>query len=148
MGRWLTVPFFLLALFVAAIGCATAAFHLRARQALLDRELVQSWQRLGNGLSAALARLDQPADPALDPQSLAFAVSDTAIQARLGKLGDRVDSLCAAPAGAVANSRPELDSMREALRRDRQGLGLAIANYRGERRSFLGAWLLAGYPER
>jgi hypothetical protein len=147
MGRFLTVPFFLLALVLAAIGCAAAAFHLRARQALLDQELFQSWQRLGSGLSAALVRLDQPTDTLLDPQRLATAVSDTSIQAHLGALGDRVDSLCR-EVGRNAKSRPDLDSLRESLRRDRQNLGLAVANYRGERRSVLGTWLLGGFPER
>jgi len=147
MGRLLTVPFFLLALVLATIGCAAAALHLRARQALLDQELFQSWQRLGSGLSAALARLDQPADSSLDPQRLATAVLDTAIQSHLGTLGDRVDSLCRAVGGS-GKSRPDLDSLRESLRRDRQNLGLAVANYRGERRSLLGSWLLEGFPER
>jgi hypothetical protein len=147
MGRFLTVPFFLLALVLAAIGCAAAAFHLRARQALLDQALFQSWQRLGSGLSTALRHLDQPADTSLDPQRLATVVSDTSIQAHLGALGDRVDSLCR-EVGRNGKSRPDLDSLRESLRRDRQNLGLAVANYRGERRSVLGTWLLEGFPER
>lgn len=147
MGRLLTVPFFLLALFLAMIGCAAAALHLRARQSLLDQELSQSWQDLGAGLSAALHRLGEPADPLLDPQRLANAVADTALQAHVGALGDRIDSL-SRRVEPNASADPVLDSLRESLRRDRQMLGLAIANYRGERHSVLGNWVLWGFPER
>jgi len=147
MGRFLTVPFLLLSLVLATIGCAVAAFHLRTRQALLDREVSESWQRLGSGLSAALLHLDQPADSLLDPQRLADAVQDTSIQSRLGRLGDHVDSLCR-DLGRKGGARPDLDSLRESLRRDRQNLGLAVANYRGERRSLVGEWVLRGFPER
>lgn len=147
VGRLLTVPFVLLMFLSALIGGVAAAFHLRARQSFLEQELSQSWQDLGAGLATALHRLDVPADSMLDPQRLADAVTDTTIQAHLGALGDRIDSLCR-EIQRTGSDRLDFDSLRESLRRDRQKLGLAIANYRGERHSLLGDWVLWGFPER
>ncbi len=147
MGRWLTVPFFLLAFLFAILGAGAAAFHVRSQQALLDQEVFQAWQRLGAGLTAAERWLDQPVDTALDPQKLNAAVTDTAKQARLGVIGDRIDSLCRTGVRTGSTSSG-YDSLREAVRRDREHLGLAIANYRGKRHSFLGEMLLSGFPER
>jgi hypothetical protein len=145
--RLLTFPFLLLALFLGLVGGVGSAIHLRARQSDLEQELSQAWQDLGAGLAAALHRLEAPADPLLDPQRLADAVVDTSIQSHLGALGDRIDSLCR-EIRRTGSERMDFDSLRESLRRDRQKLGLAIANYRGERRSLLGEWVLWGFPER
>lgn len=147
MGRFLTVPFFLLALILAFAGAAAAALHIRVRQTLLDQEVAQAWQRLGSGLVAASRFIGDPVDPTLDPDRLAYAISDTAIQSRLEVVGSRIDSICRTTrerGSAVAS----IDSLRESLRRDREHLGLAIASYRGERHSLLGEWLLEGFPER
>lgn len=147
MGRWLTVPF-LFALLVAALAATgLGALHLRARQALLDQELSQAWQDLATDLAAASTLLGEPPDPALEPERLGSVVSDTALQNRLGRRGDRLDSLCRSRTGRK-ESGADLDSLREAVRRGRERVGLAVANYRGERRSFPGAWVLQGFPER
>lgn len=146
MKRLVAVPFLAMALLVGALGCAAAAFHLRARQAILDQELSHAWQRLALGLRAACARLEEPVDQALEPRRLADILSDTAAQSRLDAIGSRLDSICRDRSGA--SSSGGLDSLREAVRRDREQLGLALARYREERRSFLGRRLLVGFPER
>ncbi len=147
MGRWLTVPFLLAFLVVALLAAAAGALHLRARQALLEQELSQSWQDLATGLSAAAALLGEPADPVLEPENLASVAADTVLQGRLGRRGDRLDSLCRSRRG-TPGSGPDLDSLREAVRRGRERVGLAIANYRGDRHSFPGTLVLKGFPER
>lgn len=147
MGRWLTVPFLFALLVVALAATGLGALHLRARQAMLDQELSQSWQDLATDLAAASAVLGESADPALEPERLASVASDTALQNRLGRRGDRLDSLCRSRAGR-RQSGPDLDSLREAVRRGRERVGLAVANYRGERHSFPGTWVLKGFPER
>lgn len=147
MGRFLTVPFVLLALLLASVGGVAAAFHIRSRQVGLEQELSQAWQRLGIGLRDAARHLHRPSDSVFDPRELARAASDTAIQSRLGAIGNRLDSICRARDGAGKNSE-SLDSLRESVRRDRERLGLALARYREEKNSFLGKRLLAGFPTR
>ena len=147
MKRLVAVPFLFVALLVAGIGCVAAAFHLRSRQAILDQELTHAWQDLALGLREAGARLDEPVDPALDPRRLVDILSDTAAQSRLDAIGSRLDSICRIQSDAAAVDGG-LDSLREAVRRDRERLGLALARYREERRSFLGRRLLAGFPDR
>jgi len=145
--RLVAVPFLFVALLVGGLGCAAAAFHLRSRQAILDQELSHAWQDLALGLREAGVRLGEPVAPELDPRRLASILSDTAAQSRLDAIGSRLDSICRirSDAAAVAGG---LDSLREAVRRDRERLGLALARYREERRSFLGRRLLAGFPDR
>lgn len=147
MKRLVAVPFLLMALLVGAIGFAAAALHLRSRQAILDQELSHAWQRLALGLRDACARLDEPVDQALDPRRLADILSDTAAQSRLDAVGSRLDSICRNRSGAPGVPGG-LDSLREAVRRDREQLGLALARYREERNSFLGKKLLRGFPDR
>ncbi len=148
MKRLVAVPFLVLALAVGALGAVAAAFHLRSRQAVLDQELSHAWQNLALGLREACARLDEPVDPALDPRRLADILSDSAAQSRIDAIGSRLDSICRNRSVAESASGGGLDSLREAVRRDRERLGLALASYREERRSFLGRRLLQGFPDR
>jgi len=142
MGRFLTVPFVLIALFLASIGALAAAYHLRARQSELDQELSMSWLKLGRGLDAASAFLRDSSRLDLGPDALAKAAVDTAVQARLEGFGARIDSICRKRGGA------QVDSLRESIRRDRERVGLVLAHYREERHSLLGKWILKGFPER
>lgn len=147
MGRFLTVPFVLVALLIALIGAVAAAYHLRSRQSELDRELSQSWLELGDGLDRAAAFLRDSTRTGLDPELLSKAAGDTAVQARLESLGSRVDSICRNRGGLRGDSG-SIDSLRESIRRDRERVGLVLAHYREERHSLLGKWLLKGFPER
>ena len=147
MGRFLTVPFVLLALLLASAGALAAAIHIRSRQARLDQELSQAWMRLGSGLRDAAQFVHLASDPVFEPRELAMAASDSSIQARLDLIGNRIDSVCRAEDGKGRDSE-SLDSLRESVRRDRERLGLALARYREEKDSFLGKRLLAGFPTR
>ncbi len=147
MKRLVAVPFLLVALLVAALGSAAAAFHLRSRQAVLDQELSHAWQRLGLGLRDACVRLGEPVEDALDSQRMANILADTAAQSRLDAIGTRLDSICRSRSD-VPGVPAGLDSLREAVRRDREHLGLVLARYREERHSFLGEKLLRGFPDR
>lgn len=146
-GRFLTVPFVLLAVFLAAVGGIAAAFHIRSRQVEFDQNLSQAWSRLGNGLREACERLHQPPEPVFEPRELAKAVADTAIQAKLGVIGTRIDSICRARDSAGRNAE-SLDSLRESVRRDRENLGLALARYREGMESIVGKRILVGFPVR
>ena len=148
MAKWLlALPFALLALAMALVGALFASYHLRSRQDQLDLELSQAWQTLGLDLRNAGRFLDQPSDQALDPARLTGAAGDTLLQARLGEIGARLDSICRFESAQGFNSEG-LDSLRESVRRDRERLGLSLARYRQERHSLLGRWVLKGFPVR
>jgi len=147
MGRFLTVPFVLVALLLGSVGFLAAAYHLRSRQSELDRELSQSWLNLGAGLDAAAVYLDDSIRTGLEPELLSKAASDTFVQARLEGMGSRIDSICRQRGGSPGDSG-RIDSLRESIRRDRERVGLALARYREERHSWMGRTLLQGFPER
>lgn len=147
MKRLLPLPVLLLAFLALAAGGLFAAFHIRSRQALLDREITHSWQILGEGLRGACGRLGVAPDPALEARSLLGILSDSLAQARIDSIGNHLDSACRTMASSGKDA-VAFDSIRESVRRDRERLGLALARYREERNSVLGGWLLEGFPER
>lgn len=147
LRRFLHVPYVLFLLTLCVVGSGAVAIRMRSHQAVLDQELSQAWLQLGTGLRAATDFLGEAPDPQLDANRLSDAKTDTASQARLGAIGSRIDSLCRA-SDSLDIDAATLDSLRESIRRDRERVGLALAHYRGERQSFLGKWLLRGFPDR
>jgi hypothetical protein len=137
----------LAALVMVGLGAVTVSGGLGAiarwRQAGRERELVVSWKRLGSALEKASARLGLDASKAPDPWVLASAPSDTLVSAG-------VDTLEAKVWKELSRRGREqgMDSLREALRRDRERLGLALAHCREGTRSAPSKWFLVGYPER
>ena len=137
----------LLATAIVVTGAVAVSSGLGAvarwRQAGRERELVVSWKRLGQALERASSRLGLDASVAPDPWVLASAPSDSVIRAAVDSLDAKVWKELARRGGGKG-----MDSLRQALRRDRERLGLALAHCREGTRSIPSKWFLVGYPER
>jgi hypothetical protein len=124
-------------------GGANAVVRARVRQARRERALVEAWVALGVGLRGSASRLGVDLGNAPDSWELSKAPSEPSVQARVDSLESRVWAELSRR-GRGSN----LDSLREALRRDRENEALALAHCREGTGSRIYGWILWGYPPR
>lgn len=129
---------------VVAMGIGAAGWVVlqRWQQVNRERELRLAWVEIGRSLVRADARFHLNEADFPDEWELLRAADDTNIVRRLDSAEQRI--------WKTISKRPKengIDSLREALRRQRERQGLALAHCRGNRSSW-GKWILAGFPER
>jgi hypothetical protein len=115
----------------------------RFRQAGSELELADSWVHLGRSVHEAADRLDVDAKDLPGAWELSRAADDSLVRMRLDSVDARVWRELARRGG-----KSGLDSTREALRRDREQVALALAECRVGTRSAPSRWVLLGYPRR
>ena len=125
---------------ILVFGMGTLA---RSRQATRERQLVVAWKTMGLSLISAAGRLGLDAQNAPDAWDLAQAPSDSVVQTRVDSLESHVWKELSDRKGETG-----IDSLREALRRDRERLGLALAHCREGTHSFPTKFYLRGFPQR
>jgi hypothetical protein len=126
-----------------AAGSCVWSVKTRFRQAEHEKDLTLSWVHLGRTVHDASLRLGVEASDFPEVWELHRAADDPLVRARLDSLDARVWREL-----ARRGREHGLDSLREALRRDREQVALALAHCRSGTRSAPSRWVLMGYPRR
>lgn len=126
------------------VALVAGAILLRWQQVGRERELSQSWRQVGRVLDQAAVALSLSREGFPDAWEMGRAADDERVRTRLDSAEARIWR-------AVSNRRPpwpSADSLREVLRRARERQGLALADCRTNRDSWLGSRVLEGFPRR